>query len=408
MGESSELWNDAARSMEFQRNFQGAAQCYEKARKFGDESPETLLNLGVSNLQLYEFYNQDKYLASARDYLSAGIEADPRNPKLHHYLALAYLGLREKDLAAEEFFQAAELSTSESWGMVMQFNAELGAPQVYESKKTDVYELFPDPSLYKVFDLVKGFPLDRALFDSLRETYGDRDTDSLAALYLRSVYFKVFEDREFAKSLSLSTDQAKWEALLVFFVRGINPGSKSLVKSCVKGGKLDAQALPAYTRMLVNRYRRDILSSVQEKEGFRALTVLPIRKLEALDSACESAREAAHKGGGKRNAMPIFQTLERAGFALRRGDSCSIPASALQGFQDAGRLRAKLEAQTYDSEFFVLLHSLLKAKRFRYALDLAKKIRVLYEGEGATAHIKEILFRLSLGEEEKFAILSEA
>lgn len=408
MKESAEIWNDAAKSLEFQQNFQGAASCYERARKMGDESAETLLNLAVSYLQLYEFYKQDKYLESAKGFLLSGIEKEEQNPKLHHYLGLVYLASGDKEMATREFLCEEERRAEEGSELLLRFDLPLESPAVYESAKSDVYELFPDPALYKIFDLVKEFPMDSSLFASLKDTYGDRDSASLLALYLRSIYFKVFEDRDFAAQLGLSSSQSKWEALLLFFVRGINAESKSLVKNSLREGRLDLFGLPVYTRLLVGRYRREILSTAYNKESFKALILLPLRKLESLDAACEDARQAKEGGEGKQRAETILKTLAKAGLAHKKGESFMLSEPVLKGFEDAERIRAKISKAQFDSEFFILLHALLRGKRFEYALALAKKIRALYEENEATAYMKDILSSLSLSEDEKFEIISEA
>ncbi len=401
MNESAEIWSDAARCLEFQRDFQGAAQCYEFARKAGDESPETLLNLAASYIHLYDFYRQDKYLESAKKFLISGLEKDERNHRLHHYLGLVYLALGERETAAEEFFAAQEHKVEEE---IAQFGIPEETPAVYESKKHDVYELFPDPALYRLFDLVKGFPLDSALFQNLKDTYGERDSTSLLALYLRSTYYKVFEDKEFASALGLSTSQSKWEALLVFFVRGINSESKSLVKNAVKGGKLNTSLLPVYSRLFVERYRRELLSSAQDMEGMKALIMLPLKRLEALESACELAKNART---GKKSANAIVEALAEGGFAHRKNSFFIFSEALLKDFEGVERLKAKLSAGEYDSEFFILVHGLLKRRRFEYALSIAKKVKGLYEEGEATAYVKDILSSVSLSEEEQFVLLSE-
>ncbi len=408
MKESAEIWNDAARSLEFQDSPQAAAACYEKAREFGDESTGTLLNLAISYMELYEFYKQDKFLALAKGYLIAGIRKDERNSRLHHYLGLVYLALGEKELAVQEFVSTGEKMAEEGSELAWRFDLPLEEPEVYVQEKTDPYELFPDPALYRIFDLVKGFPLDNALMDSLKETYGNKDAESLLALYLRSIYFKVFEDREFSAQLGLSSNQSKWESLLVFFVRGLNSESKSLVKASLSEGRLELPLLPVYTRMLVGRYRREIIASTYDRESFKALIVLPLRKLEALDEACELSRVAKETGNFSKSLGGIMDALAKVGLARKSGKALEPSDQLLAGFGDAGRIKSKLSMGQHDSELSVLLYGLLRAKRMEYALGLAKKIRALYDENEATAYIKDVLSSLSLSEDEIFEIISES
>ncbi len=407
MKENIEIWNDAAKSLEFQQNFQDSAICYERAKKFGDESSETLLNLAVSYLQLYHFYLQDKYLSFAKNFLISGIKKDSDNPKLHHYLGLVYLALGEKEIAVQEFFYKCEKETEENNEMVFRFNLAAELPSIYESEESDVYELLPDPLLYKVFDMVKSFPLDDSLFENLKETYGERDSTSLMALYLRSIYFKIFEDKNFAKQLNLSTNQKKWESLLVFFVRGINNDSKILIKNSHSKGMLDISKLPAYTRLLIDRYRREIRVVPYNKESFKALINLPLRKLEAINSACEEAIRAKESGNGKHNVRTIMEGLMKIGLAHKKGNSFSLSNALMEGFGEAQRFNMKFAQEQYDSEFFILFYNLLKNKRFVYAMELAKKIRALYEESETIAYIKDIFSLLSLSEDEKFEIISK-
>ncbi len=405
MTESAEIWNDAAKSLEFQQNYSGSASCYERAIRFGDDNPRTLVNLAVSNLHLYEFYKDDKYLASAKGYLVSALEKEPDNPRIHHYLGLVYVSLGEKELAADEFFSEGEKQVEESSELLFRFNLNIET-LVYESRKQDVYELFPDPALYKVFDLVKSFPFDSALFESLKETYGNRDSSSLLALYLRSIYFKVFDDRKFSQELGLKDEQSKWEALLVFFVRGITAESKALVKSALlPGGSLDVSKLPAYTKLLVGRYRREILSSTYSRQSFEALIDLPMRKLEALDKACEISSDPK---GGVRQLVKAMKTLAKVGLARMKGGELSLSPQLVSGQEGAERVQSDLAKGECGRQLFLELNSLLRKKRFEYALDLAKKIRALYEEAEALYYTREIISKIALSEEEKFAILSEA
>lgn len=404
MNESSDIWNDAAKSLEFQQNISNATVCYERARKFGDESEETLFNLAVSYIRLYKFYNNDKYLAQAKTFLLSAREKNEQNPKIYHYLGLVYLALGEKEMAAEEFFYAQERELEESSELLLHFDLPIEIPSMYETIRGNVYELLPDPMLYKIFDLIRNFPLDKVLFESLKETYGERDTASLLALYLRSIYYKVFEDQSFASILGISTPQSKWESLLVFFVRGINANSIMLVKSALKEGKLDLKKLPAYTRLLVERYDREIFAYVYDKESFKALTLVPLKKLIAINNACIQTLEAKKSGIGVEN---IFESLAKLRLAHKKADSFILSESILAGFDERERVESKLLKKQYDQEFFILVHELFKRKRFELALLLAKKIGALYDEKEAIVHVKNILSQIALSEEEKFEILSE-
>ncbi|MEW6528878.1 MAG: hypothetical protein AB1391_03245 [Candidatus Micrarchaeota archaeon] len=415
--ENVEIWNDAAKSLEFQQNFHGSAECYERARKFGDESSETLLNLAVSYIKLYRFYLHDKYLANAKNFLISGIEKDKDNPKLHHYLGMVYLALGEKETAMQEFVYESEKTGGEN-DTLFHFDYANHAPDVkldseldleLDFDESDIYKLLPDPLLYKIFDIVSAFPLDKSLLESLKGTYGERDSATLTALYLRSIYFKIFEDANFAKQLDLSADQEKWESLLVFFVRGINDDSKLLIKkSRSDEGKLDVSKLPAYTRLLIERYRREILSFSYNKESFRALINLPLKKLEAINFACEEAKRAIESGEGKRSMKTIMERLRGIGLAHKKtNNTFSLSDALVQNFEEAERFNLKFARGQYDAEFFILFYNLLKSKRFAYTLELAKKIRALYEESETIAYIKDIFSSLSLSEDEKFEIISE-
>lgn len=406
MKEDADIWNYGGKSLEFQQNYESAAACYERSMKFGDDSPENYLNRAASYLQLYEFYNQDKYLQIAKQALLKGIDKEPRNRRFHHYLGLVYLALGERENAANEFFYAEEIKSEEESDLLIGFDLPMEAPVVYESPQSEVYELLPDPTLHKIFNIVRGFPMDSALYESLKETYGVRDSESLLALYLRSIYFKVFEDRELSEQIGLKENQTKWEALLVFFVRGINQETKELVKKSIKGGKLDSSLLPAYTKILVERYEREVISKSKNYEDFRALLLFQIKKLEALDSACELAKEAKEGADMRKQMERIADTLVKSRLAYLKGNVL-ILSESLVSRAEAQRIEAKLEAGKMDNELFVLLHNIFRRKRLEYALELAQKIRALYDEEEANSYIKDILSGVKLSEEEKSKVLSE-
>ncbi|MFA5077486.1 MAG: hypothetical protein WC488_03600 [Candidatus Micrarchaeia archaeon] len=399
----TELWNDAAKSMEFQGALNGTAACYERAKELGGDSPGACLNRAVSYIQLYEYYKQDKYVEQARDALLSAIESDSRNPKFHHYLGLAYLALGERENATNEFFYAEQLRSEEESDLVLGFNLEFEAPTVYETAVSEVYELLPDPALHRIFDIVKSFPMDTSLHRRLVDVYGQKDSNSLLALYLRSIYNQLFESKELASELGLSGSHGKWEALLVFFVRGMNDESKELVKRAARDGRLDLDALPAYSRLLVERYKREFASSSYNRGSFNALLLLPMRKLDAIDNACELSRKAKRNSDFKliKEALGI---LSQAGLAKAKGGRYE-----LTGFfgSRGGHVNAKLETNELDSELLMMLSELLEEKRLEYAKELAKKIAALYGEKEAGAYVKEALASISLSEDEKFSIISD-
>ena len=406
MKENAKFWNCAGKSLEFQGNFQSASSCYERSLKSGDDSAETLVSLAASNIRLYEFYSEDRYLESAKAHLLEGIEKDPENPMLHHYLGLVYLEMEERDMAMREFFSEAEKRAEKSSELIMYFEIEGEEAEEYRTSAENPYELLPDPLLYKVFDLLKSFPVDSSLFLSLRDAYGNKESASLIALYLRSIYYKIFDEKKFPAELGLKTEQAKWEALLIFFVRGINDEAKGLVKRAVKEGKLNLAGLPAYTKLLILRYRREVKSSIANEDSFRALTMLPMKKLGALDGACELAGAARESGGGAREARAIWDSISKVGLGHKKRGRLYL-AKTFTMDDDGKRVEKALGEKKYTREMFILLEEIFRKKRFAYALDLAKKIRALYDENEAKTYIKEVLARTHLKEEEKFEIFSE-
>lgn len=403
MKQSAEIWNNAARNLEFQRNFEGAALCYKRAKKFEDDSVETLLNLAVSYLQLCNFYKQDKYLIQAKEFLLSAIEKDEKNSRLHYYLGVVYTELKESELAAQEFFYTEKREMEEN-ELMFYFNIQTEIPVLHETEGPPIYELLPDPTLYKIFDLVKGFPIDSRLLKELKETYGNKDSASLLALYLRSIYFKVFEDKELSYEVGLLTKQLKWEALLVFFICGINKKSKAFVRSIIKNGKIDTEKLPTYTRLLIERYRRELVSFSYDKKSFKALTSGLLKKLEYLDSACELVKKQKEHGRG--DIKKVLEILKKAGFVHRKKGRIVFSKELASESDEDERIERKIAEQEYDEELVILFYVLLKQKRFEHALKLAKKINALYDEEEAIAYIKELISLFKFSEDEKFAILS--
>jgi hypothetical protein len=376
----------AGASLELQEEDALAAERYSK------DGGINLIRVSAAYIRMFHSGGDEHFLELAKKALTELLEQDPDSLMAHKYLGEVYLYQGREDLAATEFFYAEQIGAEAESELLYGYSLPPENPAMHPPSQNGSYGLLPDPAMYGVFELVKEIPMDQDRQKSMQAAYGQMNPDELAAMHLRTIYAKIFDDKGFSSKLGLTDAKLKWEALLVFFVRGLNNDAMRLVKKSVSGTQLDVEALPAFSRHIVERFRREVWK--EHTDGnYRALLMLPLTRLEALETAIGFAN--AGDGAG------AVQALSNVGLATVKGKAVEL---ALLEKETRAYLEKKASS-SWDQKSLGILSGALVEKRLEYALELCSKMNALYGREKAIAQIKDALAGKSFSEDEKYMIM---
>ncbi len=311
------MWEDLGRALLFQKNYEGAEFCFSKEKNPGDFE-----NITLTYIILYEHTKKEKFLKKAKKW----VEFINENKK-------------EKYLKKIKFYLGESLEEFEG--------------EIYE----DIIDLFPDTELYNVFKLIDDINLGKERMEKIKEVFGEKGDKELKALYLRSIYFDVYEDN----ILKLNKND-RWIAIIYFYLEGYTNENIEKLKKIIKNKKINVEKLPLYTRLIAKKY----IKKHKEDENFENLIKYKLFIIKKIDEAYQIVNKLKYKKEDIKKAKEILKKI-----------GINIEENGLK---------------------FIIK---LKKIRFEKIKDYAEKIKILYNEDFKKKFLKRIFKEIKLTEKEK-------